>query len=617
MAESATRESDSQRGWHFVGGLPRGQPYLGLQRGLLAATLVIAAFVVNGAVVDQFSLPRAFAYVVVLIALLATSAIRAGRTGKVSVPRSPVLVVGALFAGALLSAVVMSDHPMRSVIGPYSRYSGLLMYGVYSALMAFVVRCYDRRSVALLGETATASLLAVAAYGLLQHAGLDPVDWPVPADAEFTLPQEFATFGNVNFASGFVGVLAPIALWRVATDGVLWKRAGGAAAFVFALAFVVLSESSQGVLATGAGSVLVLVVLGIEHRSTAGRWMEERRAAVAGTLVALLVGLALAVPRLAGYVSDELSDAGARERRQLWSTAVELWQERPLFGHGLGAFAWLFRPNRPVEHAVTNTFLDADAPHNVFLDMAVSGGVLLLLCYVAVVVLTGFVLVQGLRRLAGADRALLAGFGGAWVGYQVQSMVSIDVPPVALLHWILTGAVFVIAGRTQFHTVQVSAKARARNNRVARRRPGQAQKVDPLAVVGTAVACLVLLWLALVPVRADRASLLAMQARAAGDPTSMRSHAERAVDLAPWEAQYWAQLAAAADALGDLTAAQDAGERAAARSPGSSFYALALAGIAERQDDDEAVERWLREALRRDPHNPRVIEAVEEARAAR
>lgn len=590
--------------------LPRQQPLIGAQRALLAGTLVVSGFVFSRSVVDQFSLPRAYALVAILIALAGLSAVRGAQTGRVSIPRSPLLPLSGVFLVVMLLTVVLSDHPMRSAIGPYSRYSGLIMYATYAGLMAFVIRAFDRRSMPLLAETATAVLLFVGAYGLLQHLDLDPIDWPLPEDASAQLPTEFATFGNVNFAAGFIGVLAPLALWRTIAGGEPWKRLVAAGAFGIALIFSVLSESAQGVLALLAGSALVVGIVAWERRSILTRVWSERRRAAFGLGAVALAGLAATAVLLIGYLSEQFADAGGRERRQLWGTAVDLWQEQPVLGHGAGAFAWLFTSNRPRSHATANTFLDADAPHSVFLDMAVSGGAVLFLAYLAVVLATGYVLVTGLRRAQGEHRLLLGAFGGAWIGYQVQSLVSIDVPPLAVLHWALTGAIVVLGRQPRFWTLSVSARARTQNNRAARRRSASAPKASTGPIVAVVLACLVLLWVTAWPVRADRASARALEARAQGEIGEMRAQADRAVDLAPWEARYWAQVAAAADLLGDLPAAKDAGLRAAARAPGSSFYALAVAGIAERLEDEDEAERWLREAQRRDPFNPRVAEAV-------
>jgi O-antigen ligase len=114
--------------------------------------------------------------------------------------------------------------------------------------------------------------------------------------------------------------------------------------------------------------------------------------------------------------------------------------DRPLFGFGLASFEGWFYAYRPVAVAVADGFRrSTDAPHSVPLEMLASGGLLLGLAYLALVGVTGWALIRGLRHRAGVERVLLAGLGGAWLAYQVQSLVSIDVPPIAVLHYALAG----------------------------------------------------------------------------------------------------------------------------------------------------------------------------------
>ena len=48
---------------------------------------------------------------------------------------------------------------------------------------------------------------------------------------------------------------------------------------------------------------------------------------------------------------------------------------------------------------------------------------------------------MGLRRTRGEQSLLLAALGGAWIAYHVQSGVSINVPPLLVLHWVVAGMV--------------------------------------------------------------------------------------------------------------------------------------------------------------------------------
>ncbi|PSO56055.1 MAG: hypothetical protein BRC31_00150 [Actinobacteria bacterium QS_5_72_10] len=154
-----------------------------------------------------------------------------------------------------------------------------------------------------------------------------------------------------------------------------------------------------------------------------------------------MVGLVAARLGPFAAVADQLTTS-LETRLGKWETALRMAGDHPLVGLGLNDFADYFHAYRP-QWLATEDGLErtTDTPHNVPLDMLTSGGVLLLTAYVVLVVVTAWALARGLRRLDGQQRLLLGGMGGAWGAYQLQSYVSIDVPPLAVLHYTLAGLI--------------------------------------------------------------------------------------------------------------------------------------------------------------------------------
>lgn len=590
---------------------------LTVQRGVLGAVLIAAAFGVGFGLVDRFSLFRATLYACAALVLIACSVLRAVWQGRLVIPRSWAYAPVAAFLGVLFVSAVLGSQPVRGFVGPYTRYTGVAMYCTYALLFAFVLRCHSTTTVRQIPNVMAWVVGLAATYGLMQFTGLDPINWPEEeAGSEFALATEFATFGNINFASGFVGTLAPCAAWvSVSRERNSRQRAAGAAAFGAATLYLLLLGSAQGLLALALGTGALAVAVALDRRDAWAGASKRTKAVLTGAAAVLALG---AAPVLRNVAANQFNDAGTLERRQLWTTAFDLWQEQPILGFGPGSFERLFTANRPEAHAIRNNFLQADSPHNVLLDLAVSGGALLVVSYLAFVVLTGVALVRGLRRSDGERRLLLGAIGAAWLGYHGQSLVSIDVPSVGVLHWILAGAILVVARPPTATELRISAQPpRAKRTAGLRRRNGS-RRAQPTgswrSIAVVAVACIVLIWSIARPMRADRSSMLAAQALNVGDQEAGLAHASRAVELAPWEARYWAQEASAYDRIGRLDEARASGQQAASRAPGSSLYALAVAGLAVRMDDAQAASRWLDEALRRDPHNPDVIVAVEQTR---
>jgi phage tail protein X len=285
----------------------------------------------------------------------------------------------------------------------------------------------------------------------------------------------------------------------------------------------------------------------------------------------LVLGPWIVAPR----VRAEL-DNGLSERRQYWSTAVRDIGDRPITGHGLDSFGDRWFRLRPAELATTNT--NPGGTHDVPLDMAVGGGLPLMGLYLAVVGVTGIRLLRGLRTTAGERRLLLAGVGGAWLAYQLQSLVSLDLPALLAAHWVLTGAVLALTAGT------------------ARARP--LPRAMPLVAGVLAVAALVL---ATRPLRAELRLAEAGEAEQAGRGEAALAAYRGAAALAWWEPVYQSYLAVRLPDPASVAAAV----RAAELAPGDPFVASRAADIAAAAGDADVERRWRDAAIRNDPRNPR------------
>src|SRR5205085_11509631 len=128
-------------------------------------------------------------------------------------------------------------------------------------------------------------------------------------------------------------------------------------------------------------------------------------------------------------------------RKDYWSAAWHMFGSSPIAGKGLDRYAAYFRIYQPKGFGLRYPVgFTNNAAHSVPLHMLATGGVILGLGYLAFVVVVSASLVRGLASSDGTQRLLVGGLGGAWVAYVVQSSVSIDVVPIALVGWLLAGA---------------------------------------------------------------------------------------------------------------------------------------------------------------------------------
>lgn len=551
---------------------------------LLAAAVGVSGLLLLRSTRDNFHLPRITALVLLAAAIVGVAALRSPELLRRPVrrPRWTAIVVGC-FVAALLVATAVAPSGLDAVLGAYGRYTGLLLY---LSCVVFFLAAAAQRAVASIERLATVATVVAGvalAYGFLQAVGLDVFDWPGT-----TVSTIFSTFGQVNFAAGFVPIGLPFLVHgALRADRPAVARAVCAGVAVAGLYFAARTGSAQAVLGLVAAAVPFLYYL------TRRRWREQQPRRVTAVILGALLAaaaLAVAIPPLRRALSRAL-DTSLDERILLWRTALSMFRDSPLVGQGLGSYGELFVQFRPDEHAVTYAYGIADAPHSVPLEMLATGGILLSAAYVAFV---GLVFVEGFRALRRGS-LLATTLASAWLGYQAQSLVSLDVPSHATMHWILAGSL-VALNRIE------STPAAPRGSRAAA--PGRPVARPPALVAGAGMLAAILVGIPMSrPFRADLAAGSARGHAQAGRGAEALADLDRATDLAAWEGTYWADRATVLQVVGQPTEALASGDRAVDNSPGAINYLAVAARLAGNQRETERAQRAYMLAVRRDPQN--------------
>jgi hypothetical protein len=208
-----------------------------------------------------------------------------------------------------------------------------------------------------------------------------------------------------------------------------------AAASVLLLALTILfSQARQGLLAGLIGVGVVLIVRAGQKSKAAGYGVAGL--GVLGFIVGVLGMLN------DGPLAKYLYKVSVTYRGDYWRAGINMFKHHLLFGVGLDRYGSYFRQYRDATQSLRRgPNLISNAAHDVPIQLAATGGILVLLVFLALFAFVVWRGVVAIRKASGVKQLVVASFVGAWVTYEAQSFISIDNVGIAIWGWILGGVV--------------------------------------------------------------------------------------------------------------------------------------------------------------------------------
>jgi putative inorganic carbon (HCO3(-)) transporter len=572
---------------------------------LISAAVVLTCVLFLPSLADPVNVVKLTVLLVLAIALALVALVAGLKERVLRIPVTPT-VVGLGLLTAFVVAAIAAPTATTAVIGTYGRNSGLLAYAAATLLFLVGLHAWTVRSAPILALGLALAGLFTATYGLLQYAGVDAIAWNNPFN------PIIASLGNPDFASGYLGIATPAAAW-----GALWTRWAlpwrllSAAVAALCLTAAGLSAAVQGPLAAAAGLTVLAVAWLLNHGGTTGRRGLTGLAVAAGLGVA---GLAAGAAHL-GPATPIFTRFSFTARTWYWGGALHMFRDHPLLGVGLDHFGAHWRQVRPVASTQRQGGAAfSDAAHSVPLQMLAQGGLVLALAYLAFTVLVAVSLIRGLRRLEGQDRLLLGGLGGAWAAYVVQSLVSIDQVPLLTVQFATAGAVVALSSPRirEFRLpgalpVPAAAPTGRRGRPVTTPRTRELTGADWTILSVAGLAGLWLLWLALLPMRADAAIHTGDLALAAGNGNGALSAYQKANRLVPGVGQYWEKTGQLYEAVKQPSFALEVYARGARHDPYDVALLSNVARLAQAAGHAGQARSAALRAAALDPTNPATI----------
>lgn len=340
-----------------------------------------------------------------------------------------VLAVPLFFIFSQIFGLIFTDIFIVGLIGETQRRNGALSY---SALALVLIFCSIKVNLNYAIRIIKSSIyvgLVLCVYGLMQTTGNDFVNWNNPNNAMI------ATVGNPNFASSLLALMALISFFSLLIQS--FSRYYKIMAFlvlVLSVGLIIESQSRQGLLVMGFAIIFYLAIFSFFNLVR----FRVLFFSLSITLVALsILGMLQIGPLASILYKDSLSVRG-----YYWRAALKMFESSPIYGVGIDRYDSYFKEFREPGYALRYGFdITSNNAHNVFLQLFSTGGLVLGFSYLAILTLILIIGAKSVKYSSGDTQKFNLLILSSWIGFQSQSLISIDNLGISIWGWVLGGTI--------------------------------------------------------------------------------------------------------------------------------------------------------------------------------
>jgi hypothetical protein len=270
-------------------------------------------------------------------------------------------------------------------------------------------------------------------YGFLQHFHHDFVKWNNPYNPVLT------TLGNPDFSSAVLGIFV-VSAFGLFMNFEVSKMYRFVSVVLGLLMLVVIKFSAvtQGFLAAAVGCGFIFLVWVYQKSKMWGRITFG--VGIGGALLLFLGALQI------GPLTKLIFKPSVTFRGDYWRAGFRMLKAHPITGVGLDRFGAYFGQYRDATQVLRRgPNIVSNAAHNVWIQLAATGGLLLFLSYLALMIFVGWRAVVALKSHSGNKQIVVATVVGLWLTYQAQAFISIDNIGIAVWGWLFGGMIIAIS----------------------------------------------------------------------------------------------------------------------------------------------------------------------------
>lgn len=261
-------------------------------------------------------------------------------------------------------------------------------------------------------------------YSIIQLLDLDPIPWSQRAP--------FATLGNINFSSAFLGFASILFFWRAC-----FGEVEVLAKFFF---LGLIAVNIYVIWTSGSIQGLVMFILGVSIQIVLWLWKNKPRVISVSTfLIICITGVFIAYSALGnGPISSKISQETLIYRIDYWKAGLKMFMSEPIFGIGIDSYGDHYREFRTIEAVLrTGPQRTSNTAHNIFIDILSSGGLVYFLPIACLFFLGIIMSFKSLRLKRFGDVTIL--FISLTTAFVVFCMISINQIGVGVWGFVFLG----------------------------------------------------------------------------------------------------------------------------------------------------------------------------------
>ena len=448
--------------------------------GIAITTLVFAANMV-----DPFNAAKFWILGLLCSWLLGQNLVRYFPNPKTITTSNPEIILYlflTLFLIALLMDLLSTDVKFTGILGAYKRQTGFLTYLEFALVLLTAARFTKLSHVRILQLVIFSTSSIMTIYGVLQHFHHDFINWNNPLNPVIT------TLGNPDFSSAVLGIFVVSAFGRVMNfEASKLSRSISAILGILMLVVIKFSAVTQGFLAALVGCGFIFLVWAYQKSKILGR-VSLGIFSVSGILI-ILATLQI------GPLTNFIFKRSITYRGDYWRAGMKMFWSHPIFGVGLDRYGAYFGQYRDATQVLRRgPGILSNAAHNVWIQIAATGGLVLLTTYLSLMIFIGWRAVIALKSSRGNKQIVVATVVGLWLTYQAQAFISIDNIGVAVWGWLFGGMIIAISTSEASVTVNSVVPVQINGPRIRGGRGKESGKdnfVGNFASVTLLLSCLV------------------------------------------------------------------------------------------------------------------------------